>query len=106
MYDWIIDNDLTPYVLVDAQVPGVSVPADYVKDGKIVLNVGPNAVGAFSLNDTALACDCRFGGRAFPLYLPMPSIQAIYAKETGEGMVFEAEAFPTDPTDPDGSPQP
>jgi stringent starvation protein B len=106
IYDWIVDSGLTPYVLVDATAEGVAVPADHVKDGKIVLNVGPNAVGAFSLDDTALACECRFGGRSFAIYLPMPSIQAIYARESGEGMVFEAEDFSAPPAheDPDDTP--
>jgi stringent starvation protein B len=104
MYDWIVDNGQTPYVLVDAQFEGVVVPVDYVKDGKIVLNVGPSAVGGFSLDNAALACDCRFGGRSFSLYLPTESIKAIYAKESGEGMVFEAEAFPSGPDEPPKGP--
>jgi stringent starvation protein B len=105
IYDWIVDSGLTPYVLVDATADGVVVPADHVKDGKIVLNVGPTAVGAFSLDDNALSCDCRFGGRSFAIYLPMPSIQAVYARESGEGMVFEAEEFPASlPGDPDDTP--
>lgn len=104
MYDWIVDNGQTPYVLVDAGFEGVMVPADYVKDGKIVLNVGPSAVGGFSLDNTALACDCRFGGRSFSLYLPTQSIQAIYAKESGEGMVFEGEVFPSGSDDPPKGP--
>jgi stringent starvation protein B len=102
MYDWLVDSGLTPYVLVDATLPGVAVPADHVKDGKIVLNIGPGAVGGFSLDHAALACDCRFGGRSFAVYLPVASIQAIYARESGEGMVFEAEDFP-DPA-PDAPP--
>jgi stringent starvation protein B len=108
MYDWIVDNGLTPYVLVDATLAGVSVPASHVKEGKIVLNVGPSAVGAFSLDHSALACDCRFGGRSVSVYLPVASIQAIYARESGEGMVFEAEDFPPPaPHSPDeGGPKP
>jgi stringent starvation protein B len=101
IYDWVVDSGLTPYVLVDATAPGVAVPVDHVKDGKIVLNVGPSAVGAFILNDVGLRCDCRFGGRSFAVYLPMHSIQAVYAKESGEGMVFEAEDFPESSSDDD-----
>jgi len=101
LYDWIVDSSLTPYVLVNAEANGVAVPADFVKDGKIVLNVAPHAVGSFSLDNEALACNCRFGGQPFEVYLPMRSIEAIYAKETGEGMAFEAEPFP-DPPDDDG----
>jgi stringent starvation protein B len=101
-YDWIVDSELTPYVLVNADVDGVAVPGEYVRDGKIVLNVSPSAVRELAMDDTALACNGRFGGRAFAIYLPMASIQAIYAKETGEGMVFEAETFP-EPPDGGGS---
>lgn len=101
LYDWIVDSNLTPYVLVNAEAHDVVVPTDFVKDGKIVLNVAPHAVGTFSLDHEALACSCRFGGKPFEVYLPMRSIEAIYAKETGEGMAFEAESFP-DPPDDDG----
>lgn len=97
LYDWIVDSGLTPYVLVDAAEQGVTVPTGYVKDGKIVLNVAPHAVREFFLDDAALACSCRFDGQPFAVYLPMASIQAIYAKETGEGMAFEAETFPEPP---------
>jgi stringent starvation protein B len=97
LYDWIVDSDLTPYVLVNALADDVAVPADFVKEGKIVLNLAPDAIRDFALDDAALACNCRFGGKPFAIYLPMPSIEAIYAKETGEGMAFEAEHFP--PTD-------
>ena len=105
LYDWIVDSELTPYVLVDAHADGVTVPSEHVQDGKIVLNVAPSAIGAFALDDHALTCDCRFGGRAFAVYLPMAAIQAIYAKETGEGMVFEAETMPAPPP-PDATPPP
>lgn len=101
LYDWIVDSELTPYVLVNAAAAGVNVPADYVKDGKIVLNVAPHAVRDLAMDDRALACECRFGGRPFSVYLPMPSIEAIYARETGEGMAFEAEGFPPPPNPPE-----
>jgi stringent starvation protein B len=99
LYDWIVDSNLTPYVLVNARAADVQVPADYVNDGKIVLNVAPHAVRQLSMDDTSLTCECRFGGRPFAVYLPMQSIEAIYARETGEGMAFEAERFPEPPGD-------
>jgi stringent starvation protein B len=92
--DWIVDSGLTPYVLVDAHHDGVAVPSEYVSDGKIVLNIAPSAVQGFTLDDQALAFNCRFGGRPFPVHLPMAAISAIYAKESGEGMVFQPEDFP------------
>lgn len=100
LYDWIVDSGLTPYVLVNAGADEVNVPSEYVNDGKIVLNVAPHAVREFSMDQDALACHCRFGGRPFAVYLPMRSIEAIYAKETGEGMAFEPEHFPG----PEGAP--
>jgi stringent starvation protein B len=101
LYDWIVDSDLTPYVLVNAEAADVSVPAEYVNDGKIVLNVAPHAVRELAMDTTALSCQCRFSGQPFPVYLPMGSIEAIYARETGEGMAFESEQFPEPP---DGGP--
>ena len=98
-YDWIVDSDLTPYVLVNAQADNGSVPEDYVKDGKIVLNVAPHAVRGLTMDGAALVCECRFDGRPMAVYVPMPSIEAIYAKETGEGMAFEVEQFPPEPPD-------
>ncbi len=102
IYDWIVDSDMTPYVLVNADAPGVSVPAEHVKDGRIVLNVAPNAVAELAMDREALACNCRFAGAPFSVYLPMPSIEAIYARETGEGMAFDAVDPPSPDTPPDG----
>ncbi|MEZ5558791.1 MAG: ClpXP protease specificity-enhancing factor [Pseudomonadales bacterium] len=99
LYDWIIDSNLTPYVLVDATSDAVAVPREYVDDGKIVLNLSPTAVHGLALGDEAVTCNGRFGGRPFDIYLPMANIRAIYAKETGEGMMFDAETFP-DPQPP------
>lgn len=106
LYDWIVDSDLTPYVLVNAQADNVSVPDDYVKDGKIVLNVAPHAVRGLTIDTSALVCECRFGGRPTAVYVPMASIEAIYAKESGEGMAFETEQFPPEPPPPDGPDSP
>lgn len=103
LYDWIVDSELTPYVLVNAHAQGVIVPSGFVSDGKIVLNVAPHAVHELSIDQSAVACHCRFGGNPFAVYLPMRSIEAIYAKETGEGMAFEAEHFPDPDDDPSGS---
>jgi stringent starvation protein B len=101
-HDWIVDSGLTPYLMVDAGVDGVAVPAEYVSDGKIVLNVAASAVQGYRQDDQCVTFSCRFGGRPFPVYLPMGAISAIYAKETGEGMVFQAEDFPPPKGAPDG----
>ena len=91
LYDWIVDSVEVPYVLVDATYPGVVVPDEHVKDGQIVLNIGPNAVRDLQLGDDYVMCNGRFDGRAFELCLPVPSIKAIYSKDTAQGMVFPEE---------------
>ncbi len=106
LYDWIVDSELTPYLLVTVDSESVQVPMEYVSEGKIVLNVSPMAVRDLDLGQDAVAFSGRFGGRPFPIHLPMSSIQAIYAKETGEGMMFEAENAgpPEDPEPPASGP--
>ena len=104
LYDWIIDSDETPYVLVDATIKDVVVPLEYVEDGQIVLNMGPSAIRDLVLENEFVMFNSRFGGRAFEIVLPMQSVKAIYCKDTGEGMVFPAEDDPVDATTGDGSP--
>lgn len=107
IYEWIVDNDCTPYLLVDATAPGVEAPQDYVKDGQIVLNIAPRAVLHMDMNNEFLAFNARFGGVPTDIVVPIPSIKGIYARENGRGMVFE-EDDPTPPeggSDPEGSPE-
>lgn len=101
LYDWIVDNDCTPHVLVDATLPGVEVPGDYVKDGQIVLNVSPTAVIDLQLSNHLVSFNGRFGGRPMDIAFPVAAVLGIYARENGQGMVFEAEQ-PPEP--PDGDP--
>ncbi len=91
LYEWILDNDCTPYILVDAHRRGVEVPQEYVKDGQIVLNISPTAVRALNIGNDYIMFDGRFGGRALTITVPVPALMAIYAQENGQGMVFEAE---------------
>jgi stringent starvation protein B len=104
-YDWIVDNDMTPCILVDAASEGVSVPQSYVHDGRIVLNVGPMAVDALSLDNDCIRFSARFAAQAFDIRCPPASVLAIYARENGRGMSFGAEDTP-EPTDPDPPPDP
>lgn len=90
-YDWILDNGMTPYLLVDATVEGTFVPASYVRDGRIVLNVAPAAVTELELGVTHVSFSARFGGVAQLIRLPMASLVAIYARENGQGMFFGNE---------------
>lgn len=90
LYEWIIDSDTTPYVLVSVAADGdIAVPREYVQDGKIVLNVSPTAVRNLELSDTHMTFDGRFSGRAFLVNVPMSAITAVYAKENGQGMMFD-----------------
>ena len=91
LYEWLVDSDLTPYLLVDAEVAQVQVPRDYVADGRIVLNISPSAIRNLTVGKDGVAFDGRFGGKPFAVYLPLSAVTAIYASETGEGMIFEAE---------------
>lgn len=91
LYEWILDNDCTPYILVDAYRRGVEVPQEFVKDGQIVLNISPTAVRALNIGNDYIMFDGRFGGRALTITVPVPALMAIYAQENGQGMVFEAE---------------
>ena len=90
-YEWISDNDLTPYIVVDANVYGVMVPMAYVNDGQIVLNVSGSAVGSIALGDGSIELSARFGGKLEHISVPYGAIAAIYAKENGAGTSLEIE---------------
>ena len=96
LYDWIVDGGLTPYLLVAVDSPDVQVPVDYVSEGKIVLNLSPAAVRSLEIDTDEVSFDGRFGGKPFPVRVPMPSVVAVYAKESGEGMMFDEE-YASDP---------
>lgn len=104
IYDWIIDNNCTPHILVDASVEGVVVPADYVNDGQIVLNVSPTAVVSLHLGNDVIAFNGRFGGVPMEVFLPLPSVLGIYARENGQGMIFDDAEEGDDTTPPDPEP--
>ncbi len=91
LYEWIVDNDCTPHFLVDAEHPQVRVPSGYANDGQIVLNASPSAVRQLHMDNQGVSFESRFGGVPHSLYLPIGSIMAIYARENGQGMVFEPE---------------
>lgn len=108
-YEWIVDNELTPYILVDASVPGTQVPHEYVKDGQIVLNISPSACGKMEMNNVDVCFEARFGGAARRLVVPCGAILAIYAKENGAGTVFTVEdeaEFEAEASTPPETPEP
>lgn len=90
-YDWIVDNDLTPYLLVNAHAPGVEVPLEYVNAGRIVLNISPKACRGLHLENDKILFTARFSGVATQVFLHPGAVLAIYAKENGRGMEFEEE---------------
>jgi stringent starvation protein B len=101
-YQWIVDNNLTVYIVVDAELPGVDVPKQYIEDGKIVLNISPKAVQQLDLSNDAVSFSARFSGIPYHIYVPVRAVTAIYAKENGRGMVFKEEEDTTT-TDEGGS---
>ncbi|WP_439101850.1 ClpXP protease specificity-enhancing factor [Congregibacter sp.] len=105
LYEWIVDNDCTPHVIVDATAPGVDVPEEYVKDGQIVLNLSPSAVIELQLADDCVSFNGRFGGKPTDVFMPMAAILGIYARENGQGMAFEPEEGDDDPS-PEGGNEP
>ena len=97
LYEWINDNGLTPYILVDATNPGVRVPPGAAKDGKVVLNIASRAVTQFEISNDRVRFLARFGGVSQAVDVPMGGVLAIYAQENGQGMMFSAENAPPEP---------
>jgi len=86
--DWALDNDLTPLIMVDAMYPGARVPAEYVEDGRIVLNIHPRAVQFFDFDDDWLRFSARFEAKSLGVEIPVASVKAIYTRENGQGVSF------------------
>ena len=91
LYDWIVDNDMTPHLLVDAEGNGVVVPQQFVQDGRIVLNISPGAVQDLEIGNQEILLSARFGGMAMDVRVPPRAVLGIYAKENGRGMLFPEE---------------
>jgi len=91
MHEWISDNDMTPYIVVDANQEGVEVPREYVQDGKIILNVSYAAANTLELGNEWVMFDARFSGNPFNIAVPCAAILAVYSKETGQGLIFDDE---------------
>jgi len=108
LYDWIIENGCTPYILVNAFADDVEVPQEHVKDGQIILNISPSAVQSLFIRSEAIDFDGRFAGIPKRVYVPISAVMGIYAKENGQGMIFDPEANlpnPPIPTGTDDSPE-
>ena len=104
IYDWLIDNEQTPYLLVDAQAEGVIVPLEHVQDGKIILNISLTATRDLELSNDGVTFNARFGGKPMIVNVPIMAALALYSKENGRGMMFPDEAADDEPLSPDPTP--
>ncbi len=99
LYEWIVDNSFTPYMLVDTAHESVEVPSAFVENGRIILNVSPEATHSLVLGNEAIMFNARFSGAAMDVNVPVASVLAIYARENGQGMMFgDQDDTPSDPT--------
>jgi len=91
LYEWVLDNNMTPHLAVDATLQGVQVPGQFIQDGQITLNIAPTAVQHLLIDDQAVSFNARFGGVPMNVYVPMVAVMAIFTRENGMGMGFGVE---------------
>lgn len=96
IYEWIVDNQLTPHLLVNAEDSSAVLPEDFIEDGKIVLNIRPEAIQGLILGNDEIQFNARFSGKPTHIITPTTAVLAIYAKENGKGMVFDPEEHSDD----------
>ena len=101
IYDWVIDNGFTPYLLVNAENDYAMIPRDFVEDGKIVLNINPSAISDLQLGNDYIMFNARFSGKAMEVSVPVVAVLAIYARENGQGMMFDENNTNLPPTPPE-----
>ncbi|MBD3670910.1 MAG: ClpXP protease specificity-enhancing factor [Gammaproteobacteria bacterium] len=101
LYEWVLDNSMTPHILVNAELEDVQVPTQFVENGKIVLNVSPESVIKLELGNDLISFNARFSGTPMDVFIPVHAVIALYARENGQGMVF-AEEGDEPPTPPEG----
>ncbi len=104
MHAWIIDSGHTPHVVVDATAEGVTVPGQYVRDGKIVLNISHEAVTHLDIGNELLSFNARFSGTPMHVRVPVNAVLGIYSRETGRGMIFPEEESVQPPEGPPAPP--
>jgi stringent starvation protein B len=106
MHEWISDSNQTPHIVVDASIEGVEVPRQYVQGGKIILNVSSNATSMLSLGNDLVRFRARFGAATYDVSVPIVAVLGIYARETGQGMIFSEADTPPQPPSPPSEPPP
>lgn len=102
-YDWIVDNELTPYILVDATYPGVQVPKEHIRHERIVLNISPSATRGLLLENDRIVFTARFSGQTEQIFVLPNAVLEIYAKENGRGIAFAIEEDEDPPPASSGS---
>lgn len=93
LYQWIEDNELTPYLMVDATAENVQIPTEHVQDGRIVLNIASRATGNMSMENDYIHFSARFGGVSQDIWVPLTAVLGIYAKENSQGMFFDPNEY-------------
>lgn len=106
LYEWITDNELTPHVLVNAELDGVDVPSHTIQEGKVVLNIAGSATEHLQLENDTIFFRARFSGKPYQISIPMEAVIAIYARENGQGMMFAQDDAPRPPVDGSDDPPP
>ena len=104
MHEWMADNGHTPHIVVDASVDGVNVPSEHIKDGKIILNISESAAHNLKLSNDAISFRARFGGVPYDVWVPASSVLGIYARETGQGMIFSNDTASSERVDAEPDP--
>lgn len=101
LYEWIVDNDCTPYLTVIVNHPEISVPMEYAVDGQITLSISPGATRQLEIGKQFIGFSARFSGIPHDVLIPVDAVVAIFAKENGQGMAFD----PVIPEGPDEGPE-
>lgn len=101
MHEWMADNGHTPHIVIDVAAAGVTVPSEHVKEGKIILNISDPAAHNLKMTNSAISFRARFSGVAFDVWVPITSVLGIYAKETGQGMIFSQGEDQPEPPEPE-----
>ena len=105
LWQWITDNGMTPHLLVNAEQEGVEVPADFVENGRIVLNISASAVRDLDMGNDYISFNARFSGKPMNVLVPLPAVLGIYTQENGQGMLFPEEESEPTPPEPDTPPE-
>lgn len=100
MHEWMGDNGHTPHIVIDVALDGVTVPTEHIKDGKIILNISDSAAHNLKMTNSGISFRARFSGSPFDVWVPINSVLGIYAKETGQGMIFSQSVDQPEPPDP------